>query len=168
MKTRQQRLVKAERIILENKDYLFRVAYFRVGSRAEAEDIVQSAFVRFWEKSPSLDDDLDIRLYLYRIVFNMCADYGRKKTAKRCSMTDAEDLTDTADNDRELQAEYQRITTLLSQLPLSQRQVIEMHITDGLTFAEISRTLHLPETTLKSRYKTGINNLRTKINKDEI
>lgn len=163
--TPQQRLDDIRQIILDNQDYLFRVAYFRVGCREDAEDIVQTAFMRFWEKAPKLDCDRDVRLYLYRIIYNLCNDC-REARAARQPLNEADAFPDTAEADRELRAEYCRITSLLAALPPSQRQVIEMHLMHDLTFVEISGILRLPETTLKSRFKSGITRLRKQINAD--
>ena len=44
----QQWLNELERLIVKEQDMLFRFAYMRVGSRADAEDIVQDVFLKFF------------------------------------------------------------------------------------------------------------------------
>ncbi len=41
-------------------------------TRADAEEIVQDVFVKFWEKCSSLSPDSSIKSYLYRSVHNSC------------------------------------------------------------------------------------------------
>ena len=41
---KEQQLEILEKLVEANQDYLFRFAYFRVGSREGAEDIVQNVF----------------------------------------------------------------------------------------------------------------------------
>ena len=46
---KEQQLDILEKLVEANQDYLFRFAYFRVGSREVAEDIVQNVFLKLIE-----------------------------------------------------------------------------------------------------------------------
>jgi RNA polymerase sigma-70 factor (ECF subfamily) len=50
---------------------LFRVAHSVLRSRAEAEDVVQDAFVRVLEHRGSLSSIRDMRVWLIRIAWNL-------------------------------------------------------------------------------------------------
>lgn len=53
---KQTRLKELEKIIENEQDNLFRFAYMRIGSREDAEDVVQDAFpktIRFGRKPPT-------------------------------------------------------------------------------------------------------------------
>ena len=63
--------------------------------------------------------------------------------------------------------EVERINSILDALPERQAEVIRMNVIDELSFAEISRILSVPESTLKSRFKTGMNKLKDLYLKDE-
>ena len=69
------------KIIEENLDYLVRAAYFRLGSRVEAEDLVYDAVLQFLEKAPGNIHPKSLRMYLFRIVHNRCLD--KYRSAKR-------------------------------------------------------------------------------------
>ena len=65
------------KIIEDNLDYLVRFAYFRLGNRVEAEDLVYDAILKFLEKSTGNIKPESVRLYLFRIVHNLCLDKMR-------------------------------------------------------------------------------------------
>ena len=65
------------KIIEGNLDYLVRFAYFRLGNHVEAEDLVYDAVLRFLEKAPDDIRPESVRLYLFRIVHNLCLDKTR-------------------------------------------------------------------------------------------
>lgn len=61
-------------LIERNLDYLIRFAYFRVGIRLEAEDLMHDAILRFLERHGNDIKPESVRLFLFRIVFNLCLD----------------------------------------------------------------------------------------------
>ena len=145
-------------IIEENLDYLVRFAYFRLGNYVEAEDLVYDAILRFLEKSPVDIKPESIRLYLFRIVHNLCLDKTRpeRKDWVLIDGIDVEDrITDNLD-----QEEADRINACLDSIPQREADVIRMNVIDNLSFVEISEILSIPQSTAKSRYKSGMDKLR--------
>ena len=57
---------------------LYRIAYSKVGSREEAEEIVQDIFIKIWEKKSELNIH-NLSAYLYTSVKNRCLNYIEKK-----------------------------------------------------------------------------------------
>ena len=152
-----KRYKRLEAVIEQNQDYLFRFAYFRIGNREDAEDILQDVFLKLFEKEFIIENDESMRMYLYKMVYNACNDWHRYKQQEsipleQVQMADGEELA--------LQEEYNRIWKMLSVLPTDQADVITMHLIDGLTFVEIAKVTGTPETTIKSRFKSGIDKLR--------
>lgn len=64
-----------------HRSFLVRLAYRMLGSVAEAEDIVQDAFLR-WQAAAS-DDVVEPRAYLARIVSRLCLDRMKSAQARR-------------------------------------------------------------------------------------
>ena len=62
-----KRYKRLEAVIEQNQDYLFRFAYFRIGNREDAEDILQDVFLKLFEKEFIIENDESMRMYLYRI-----------------------------------------------------------------------------------------------------
>jgi RNA polymerase sigma-70 factor (ECF subfamily) len=71
---------------------LFRVAHSVLRSRAEAEDVVQDAFVRVVERRSSLPDVRDMRVWLIRITWNLAIDRRRRVRPEQMDEGFAESL----------------------------------------------------------------------------
>ncbi len=53
-----------------------------------------------------------------------------------------------------------RINACLDSLPSREADIIRMNVIDGLSFVEISGILSIPQSTAKSRYKSGMEKLK--------
>jgi len=125
-----------------------------VHSAADAEDIVQEAFVRFWRRNQNLAN----RGLLYAMVRSIALDLIRKDTrrARReaVAVSESEQL---AEPQFQLEDESQQSLALaLDRLPKDQREVLVMKIWNDLTFAEIGEALGVSQNTAASRYRYGL------------
>ena len=78
----------------------------RTASRADAEDLLQAAFVRALEKGGDLRDGESAVAWIYRILRNALVDRHRADTARgRALETRAEELRDEVGEDAELTGE---------------------------------------------------------------
>lgn len=140
----------------EWQEQLFRYAFFRVGDRSDAEDVVQDAFLKIASTATTPSNP---KAYLFRIVANGCVDILRHKSRLKPL---EERMTSPSHSDEwEAREEFRRIEQLLSQLPDSQAEVIRLHIHGSLKFTEIAELLEQPVTTIKSRFASGIEKLKT-------
>ena len=146
--------------IKANLNYLVRFATIRIGSKAEAEDVVHEAIRRILEKDISKIKRDCVKMYLFRIVHNLCIDFYLNSRNIR-SLTDDDDeiLDSSKDDDLDLE-EIERLNSLLESLPEREAEVVKMNVMDELSFAEISRILSTPASTVKSRFKSGMDKLR--------
>ena len=136
------------------QEQLFRYAFYRVGSRSDAEDIVQDAFLKIFSIQSSIANP---KAYLYRIVSNGCVDLLRHKS----KLTPLEERMPTPPQSdaSDAEEEFRRIELLLRRLPEAQCEVIRLHIHAGLKFTEIAEMTEEPVTTIKSRFASGIEKL---------
>lgn len=146
-----------DEVIAANLDAGVRFAYFRLGNRAEAEDIVYEAVLRLLENSNKVND---AKCYLFRIVYNLCQDKFRRKPALTVPL-ETVDLPDETENQLD-QQEIDRINRLLDGLPTHEAEIVRMHVVDELSFVEISDILNLPQSTVKSRFYKGVKKMREK------
>lgn len=146
------------RIIEENLDYLVRFAYYRLNDRAEAEDVVYEAVLRLLERDEKSLKPESIRLYLFRTVHNLCHDMMKIRHRMTASV-ETIDIEDDHDTVLDLE-EAERINACLEELHVREAEIIRMHAVDGLSFVEISCILSIPQSTAKSRYKSGMDKLR--------
>ena len=74
-----KRLDELERVIELYQDALFRFAFFRTGSLADSQDIVQNVFLKMVDSSRDLAHVGDLKNYLFRCVSNACCDWTEKR-----------------------------------------------------------------------------------------
>ena len=158
----QQRLNELEILIVKEQDMLFRFAYMRVGSRADAEDIVQDVFLKFFRSSEGLGSVRNIKHYLIRSISNACKDFHRRKQDNL--PLEKADKEIVSDDDLKMHEEYLRITELAGTLPQEQKEILYMKCIDGLKFREIADILEIPQATVKSRYRYAIQSIQKQLN----
>jgi len=127
-------------------------------SAADAEDIVQEAFVRFWRKR----HDVANRGLLYATVRSIALDFLRRDSRRARRESTAVSETDQMVQPMfEVEDETQRaLVAALELLPNEQREVLVMKIWNELTFAEIASVLEISQNTAASRYRYALTALK--------
>ncbi len=154
-----ERLRELEELVDSCREPLFRFAFFRLGSRMDAEDVVQDAFLK-WASGPERPVGHP-RAYLFRMVSNDCYDRIRRRTTLVPIDNRLPDLTP---EETEVHEEARRIEALLDRLPPEQAEAIRLHTYASLRFTEIAEVLRCPVSTVKSRFAGGIEKLRKTLN----
>src|SRR5882757_3858916 len=131
---------------------LFARQFVRTG--ADAEDIVQDAFVRFWRKEHSIEN----RGLLYATVRSVALDLLRRDTrrARREANAALDVDQSTAPQFDFDDGSQQELAGAVDRLPVEQREVLVMKIWNELTFAEIGQALGISQNTAASRYRYGL------------
>ena len=150
-----KRLDELERVIELYQDALFRFAFFRTGSLADSQDIVQNVFLKMVDSSRDLAHVGDLKNYLFRCVSNACCDWTEKRRHTGTLPLESVGVADETGTEEEWMHEYVRIGSMLEGLPARQAEV------DGLRFAEIADMLGVSLPTVKSRFRYGIEKMRT-------
>ena len=77
-----------ERVMNEHGEYLLRLSYMYVKDWAAAEDIIQDAFIRYFQHADQFEHRSSLKTYLTKITVNCCYDYLRSwKNKKVTSLT---------------------------------------------------------------------------------
>ena len=131
-----------------------------VGSVADAEDVVQTAFVKFWRHRP--DASTEHYPLLYSAVRTSALDLirtdSRRGRREQVVATDPDEPFFDAAIERNENADL--INSALQHLPESQREVLVLRIWGELSFAEIATTLGDSINTVASRYRYALDSLR--------
>lgn len=125
-----------------------------VRSQADAEDVVQEAFVRFWRR----DHNIDNRPLLYAAVRSAALDLIRRdgRRARRENEV-VSGMAQFSDPQFETIDDSQGVlATSIDRLPHEQREVLVMKIWSELTFAEIADALEISPNTAASRYRYAL------------
>jgi RNA polymerase sigma-70 factor, ECF subfamily len=131
---------------------LFARQFVRTG--ADAEDIVQDAFVRFWRKDHSIEN----RALLFATVRSVALDLLRRdsRRARREASAALEVEQSTAPQFDFDDGSQQELAAAVDRLPVEQREVLVMKIWNELTFAEIGQALAISQNTAASRYRYAL------------
>ncbi len=129
---------------------------------ADAEDVVQMAFIRWWQHNPG-GDRQHVPL-LYAAVRTIALDVRKSDERRLRRETNADVALPTPDaphfdppvEDRENAAMLERAVL---GLPPEQREVVTLRIWAGLTYAEIATTTGETINTVAARYRYALNNL---------
>ena len=156
------RWFSAERVIAEPdltalvRDYsglLYRVALSVLHNPAEAEDVVQDAFVRVLQRQHELAAILDLRPWLVRIAWNLALD--RTRRARPNQMDDlfaaslvAADLP--ADQALAEAGQIKQVLRAMERLPKQERQALLLSAMDELSTVEIGAVLGRSESSVRS------------------
>lgn len=135
---------------------LYRYALMLLADPALAEDVIQQVFAAILRRPPELEQETH---YLRRAVRNECYSHLRRR------QTDAQGDPDRAllepaagagvsEDDR---IGLERAITALSP---EQREVIHLHVFDGMTFQEIADAADLSINTISARYRYALARLR--------
>jgi RNA polymerase sigma-70 factor, ECF subfamily len=138
-----------------------------VPSQADAEDVVQAAFVRFWKKHPGASREHHPLLYSAVRTIALDTLRGEDRRVRRENQPgapmprDGEPYFDLAIEQADLAV---AIDSALRLLPHEQREVIVLKLWADLTFQQIADTLGLPLNTVAARYRYALEKLRERMN----
>ncbi len=132
---------------------LFRVAHSVLRSPADAEEVVQDAFVRVLEHRGSLDTIRDMRVWLVRIAWNLAIDRRRRIRPEQMDAEFAAGLVGSSVAADEALDEAQRMQSVmreLDRLPKAERQVLLLSAVEELGTAEMAEVLGRSESAVRA------------------
>jgi len=129
-----------------------------VQSAADAEDVVQEAFVKFWRRNHNIEN----RALLYAAVRSIALDFIRRdrRRARR-------EATVFAETEPAIETQFEwgdetqsALAAAVGSLPHDQREVLVLKVWNELTFNEIAGALGISQNTAASRYRYALANLK--------
>ncbi|MBD3850929.1 MAG: sigma-70 family RNA polymerase sigma factor, partial [Acidobacteria bacterium] len=136
------------------------LALWRTGSEEDAADVVQDVFVRVAEQGGRLAKVRNPRAWLLTVARRAAVDVTRRRGRRAADSLDDFPFLTAADDHGERLLDAAQVSTLLSALPDSSREVVYLKHYVGCTFAEIGDIVGVPKFTAASRYRNGIKKLR--------
>lgn len=148
--------------ILPLKDKLFRLAFRITLDSGEAEDIVQEAMVRVWNKRDEWSEWKSVEAFCITVTRNLALDRSEKKDNQHLTLTD-ETLEwaelGTPELQYEVSEQYRLVEQLISGLPEKQRTIIQLRDVEGRSYKEIAELMELSE----EQVKVNLHRARQKI-----
>ncbi|HYO45483.1 MAG TPA: RNA polymerase sigma factor [Gemmatimonadota bacterium] len=127
-----------------------------LGDPDEADEVVQEAFIRAWERLGEFDPGHRFYPWLFTIARNRCLNVLRRRRTWGLLSLSGDDPTPVASRDeagtrvedREL---ARALEDCLAGLPDDQREAFDLRHGEGFRYAEIAAVLEVPEGTVMSR-----------------
>lgn len=134
-----------------------------LGNSAEAEEVMQEAFIRVWKHANRWDPARKTRFttWFYRVVTNLCYDVGRKrKPQEKVEVLDqiaSDELS--ADNVIAVDQRSRQVKKALEELPQRQHTAIMLCYFQGLSNKEAAHVMEVSLNALESYLVRGRRNL---------
>ncbi len=155
------------RIYEKYKDDLLRLAITLLRDRSLAEDVVHDVFVSFAGTVGTFHLSGTLKGYLSTCVANSARDRNRLRSPKDAGPDVVEAAGSDSDGPMEQaigREESDGLQDLLARLPYEQREVIVLHLHHEMRFREIAKALGISINTVQSRYRYGLDKLRSILN----
>lgn len=130
-----------------------------------AEDMVQSSFLKIWERRDSLSHVERFDHYLFRIAHNEMADHFRKNSRRAKHIQRIRELFEEENGSPEelLITKQKRalIADVISNLPTQQQTAYKLSRDEGLSYQEIADRMQLSINTIKVHISQALKTLKT-------
>ena len=141
-------------LVLPHSSRLYRLAYSLLGSKEEAEDIVQEVYLKLWNMRKDLPKYNSIEGLSVRITRNMCLDnLRRRKTTigimKEETKTTESKVAPAPSEEFEKKERAKILHKLINQLPEPQRSLIYFRHIEEKEYHEISELMEMNENAIR-------------------
>jgi RNA polymerase sigma-70 factor (ECF subfamily) len=134
---------------------VYRIALSYLRSVPDAEDVVQTVFLKLIEKNPVLESGKE-RAWLTQVTVNVCKDLLKSSWRQKRDEWE-ESLCDTV---AVMQEQESEVFYAVMQLPTKYRVVIHLHYYEGYTFVEIAKFLKVSVSAVSMRMHRARNLLK--------
>ncbi|MBT3530757.1 MAG: RNA polymerase sigma factor [Gammaproteobacteria bacterium] len=169
-----------EKLVKRYESRVYNQGLRLMGNPADAMDLCQEVFLGVYRNLHRFRGDAKFSSWLFRIAHNKSVDLNRRK---RLMMVQAKPWSQEEDDGLDMypaatgfepdekldqsQANTQ-VMTMLAQLPMDQRLIVELKIYQSLTFEEIADMQDISTNTAKTRFYTALKKLKVVSEKDHV
>lgn len=159
----------ANKLITKYYKEMFAYVYKQTLNRELALDFTQEIFIVVLRSIQNYDGKkASFRTWLYKLASNRLVDFYRSKTYKQINRTESIEDYDIEDEDDmtvslEYKEEYEKVTSIINELPADIQQIIRLKLFGDYTFSEIAATEEIPESTVKTKYYAALKKIRKKM-----
>jgi RNA polymerase sigma-70 factor (ECF subfamily) len=139
---------------------VFGLALRRLGDRMRAEDAVQETFAAVWRSARTYKPERGAGApWLYAVARNAIVDRSRGRSEPPGEPSDLPSSEPGPDERAEASYTSWRVHRALEDLPMNERDVIELAYYGGLSQSEVADFLGIPLGTVKTRTRAGLSRL---------
>jgi RNA polymerase sigma-70 factor (ECF subfamily) len=141
---------------------LFRLTVSLVGNAADAEDVLQEAFIGAFRGLRSFEGRSSVRTWLTRILITQAARWHRDRRRLRAQPMD-ESIPASAGGPNAGPDAGMDINAAMQRLSPEHRQVLALREFEQMTYDEIAEVLGVPRGTVESRLHRARSEMREKL-----
>jgi RNA polymerase sigma-70 factor, ECF subfamily len=152
-----------EKLVIRNQSAAWALAFYYLSDPAEAEDVVQEAFLRLLKSAPSYRPTSRFRTYFSRIVVHLCLDFRAKKHPVYYEAMP--EHIDTGGNPEVLLQKKETVNELrqaIADLTATQRMVFILRHLEGFSYSEIAEAMNISPKAVDSLLQRGRQALRAR------
>jgi RNA polymerase sigma-70 factor (ECF subfamily) len=142
-------------LVRRHQDAVYRFVLRMLGSREEALEVAQDAFLRAWQALPQWQPEAQFRTWLFRIASNAALDALRRRRIvgfePLAEGFDAASAEPDPEKRLELKQEVGALEASLARLSAEHREILLLREVENMSYEEIGAVLGLSEGTVKSR-----------------
>lgn len=143
---------------------LYRIAFYILESRDEAEDAVQELYLKLWDTRERLDTVLSPKAYSIRLLKNLCLNRIRKAQALTFPAELPEPESGQSQDDAlDARRRLDKVLEGIKALPERQREILLLRTFEGLSYQEIARRTGLGKATLRVLLARARKTLKTNV-----
>jgi RNA polymerase sigma-70 factor (ECF subfamily) len=146
-------------------DRLCQYAFTILRDMDESEDLVQTMFVKWWERREEIMINQTVKAYLYRSVYNLCMNQLEHRQVKKKHLdhsihewANEKQLPEVFPNELE-----ESISSAINQLPEQCKIIFKMSRYDELRYTEIANKLGISPNTVENQISKALKFLRTQL-----
>jgi|SRR5436190_8267317 len=158
--------IELERVYDQHAQALFGYLLNLTRDEQDTRDALQQVFVKLARQPDLLRQARDERAFLIRLAQNGAIDLMRRRDARTrnharfgAEHVPCSQFAPSTDPDE--QGFRLELANALGELPVEQRAVVHLKLWEGLTFEEIAEALEISANTAASRYRYGLDKLRS-------
>ncbi|MBK8880853.1 MAG: RNA polymerase sigma-70 factor [Bacteroidales bacterium] len=152
------------------KLYVFGFKYLR--SASEAEELVQSVFLKVWVNHKILKKELSFKSYLFTIAYNEICNLFRERNYKQKFIDEirsADSNSSSAMEERiEHQSSLERVLQIVDKLPERQKAVFLKSRKEGKSTKEIAEEVGLSPGTIDNYISDSLKYIRSRLGKEQL
>lgn len=156
---------RLRKVIDQTYDQLLSVLLSFTSNRHLCEDILQEAYVRFWNNMENVKDDDTAIFLLKRYTRNLFLDEMRKLSRQENLLANLNtDITVASAEELAIKKEkYTTIQTAIEKLPARQKEIFRMHKEQALSYRQISEQLGVTTGTIETQMNRALKSLRKEL-----
>ncbi|RPE09072.1 RNA polymerase sigma factor [Chitinophaga lutea] len=131
---------------------MYNICLRMTGHAADAEDVLQEAFVQVFKNLEKLTSDSSLTAWIKRIVVNHCLSYLRKKKVYFEEVGEMDAAEEAVVDEGAYAFTVSAVKEAIGQLPDGYRTVLNLYIFEEYSHREIAEMLGISESTAKTQF----------------